>query len=222
MVSRLESFCAFGVVGYLCLIHEAFLMTLSSLFDSSVHQTVRKIHKAKKEMEKEIGRTPSLPELAHYLEMSVDKVRKYTDSSRTVLSLELPVDVRNYKGEDRRTIGDKIASDSPTPEEDAQTESLRRAIRDVVNDLPERERDVLVTRFGLDDGTPMNVEETSKRLGISRDRVRLVEARAINKLRHPQRNYKLKEYVGGSEALPEEDEPEELQLQMSPERIWSF
>jgi len=188
-----------------------------------VHQTVRKIHKAKKEMEKEIGRTPSLPELAHYLEMSVDKVRKYTDSSRTVLSLELPVDVRNYKGEDKRTLGDRVASDSPTPEEDAQAESLRRDINDVVNELPERERDVLVARFGLDDGTPKTVEETSKQLGISRDRVRLVEARALNKLRHPQRNYKLKEYVGGSSDSAEDDEhDEDLQMQMSPERIWSF
>jgi RNA polymerase primary sigma factor len=187
-----------------------------------VHQTVRKIHKAKKEMEKEIGRTPSLPELAHYLEMSVDKLRKYTDSSRTVLSLELPVDVCNYKGEDKRTLGDRIASDSPTPEEDAQAESLRRDINDVVNELPERERDVLVARFGLDDGTPKTVEETSKRLSISRDRVRLIEARALNKLRHPQRNYKLKEYVGGSDPVMEDEREEDLQLQMSPERIWSF
>jgi len=187
-----------------------------------VHQTVRKIHKARKEMEKEIGRTPSLPELAHYLDMSVDKVRKYSDSSRTVLSLELPVDVRNYKGEDTRTLGDRIASNSPTPEEDAQAESLRRDINAVVNELPERERDVLVARFGLYDGAPKTVEETSKLLNISRDRVRLVEARALNKLRHPQRNYKLKEYVGGGSEILDEEESENLQLQMSPERIWSF
>jgi RNA polymerase primary sigma factor len=182
---------------------------------TSVHTMVRKIHKARKEMEKEIGRTPSVPELAHYLEMSVEKLRKYTDSSRTVLSLELPVDVGNYKGEDKRTLGDRIASDSPTPEEDAEVESLRRDIRDVVNELLESERDVLVARFGLDDGTPKTVEETSKRLGISRDRVRLVEARALNKLRHPQRNYKLKEYVGSSDSEEEEEE-----VIMSPERIW--
>ena len=198
------------------------LLTVLLSFMTLVHQTVRKIHKAKKEMEKEIGRTPSLPELAHYLEMSVDKLRKYTDSSRTVLSLELPVDVCNYKGEDKRTLGDRIASDSPTPEEDAQAESLRRDINDVVNELPERERDVLVARFGLDDGTPKTVEETSKRLSISRDRVRLIEARALNKLRHPQRNYKLKEYVGGSDPVMEDEREEDLQLQMSPERIWSF
>ena len=63
---------------------DAHIARLSSLV-LLVHQTVRKIHKARKEMEKEIGRTPSLPELAHYLDMSVDKVRKYSDSSRTVL-----------------------------------------------------------------------------------------------------------------------------------------
>jgi RNA polymerase primary sigma factor len=179
---------------------------------------VRKIYKAKKEMEKEIGRTPSVPELAHYLETSVEKLRLYTDSSRTVLSLELPVNMGDYKGDDKRTLGDRIASDSPTPEEDAEVESLRRDIHDVVNELPARERDVLVARFGLDDGTPKSVEETSKRLGITRDRVRLVEARALNKLRHPQLNYKLKDYVGGADT--EEEHAEELS--MSPERIWSF
>ena len=130
--------------------------------------------------------------------------------------------LNSYKGEDTRTLGDRIASDSPTPEEDAQAESLRRDINAVVNELPERERDVLVARFGLYDGTPKTVEETSKHLGISRDRVRLVEARALNKLRHPQRNYKLKEYVGGSTEILDDEETEDLQLQMSPERIWSF
>ncbi len=178
---------------------------------------VRKIHKAKAQYAREIGRTPSIPELAHYLEMSVEKLQSYTDSSRTVLSLERPVNAGDYKGEDKRTLGDRIASDSPTPEEDAQVKSLRRDILEVVNELAERERDVLVARFGLDDGTSKTVGETSKRLGISRDRVRLIEARALNKLRHPQRNYKLKEYVGGAD---EEEEEEEFNL--SPERIWSF
>ena len=180
---------------------------------------VRKIHKAKQEMTQEIGRTPSVPELAHYLEMSVEKLQSYTDSSRTVLSLERPVNLGDYKGEDKRTLGDKIASDSPTPEEDAQVQSLKRDIHEVVNDLAERERDVLVARFGLDDGTSKSVEETSKRLGISRDRVRLIEARALNKLRHPQRNYKLKDYVGGGD---DEDEEYSDELKMSPERMWSF
>lgn len=169
-------------------------------------------------MEEQIGREPSAPELAHELEMTVEKLQLYSDSARNVVSLELPVSNGSFKGEDRRTIGDRIASDSPTPEEDAELDSLRQDIRTVIGGLADRERDVLVERFGLEDGTARTVEETSKRLGISRDRVRMVEARALNKLRHPQRNYKLKEYVGGDAVDPLE-EPE---VNLSPERIWSF
>ena len=115
------------------------------------------------------------------------------------------------------TLGDFISSDSPTPDEDAESRSLREVILSVVDELPMKERDVLVARFGLDDGTPKTVEEIAKRLGMSRDRVRVVEARALNKLRHPQRNHRLKSYVGG-----EVDEEEESSVNLSPEQIWSF
>ncbi len=182
---------------------------------------LRKINRVKKDMEQQIGRTPSAPELAHTLEISVDKLLMYTDSSRSVLSLEVPVGKGNgFKGGDTRTLGDFISSDSPTPQENAEIQSLRQDIRAVVNELAAPERDVLIARFGLDDGTSKSVEETAKRLGISRDRVRLVEARALNKLRHPQRNYKLKEYVAGSDD--EVNREEETVNNMSPERIWSF
>jgi len=186
-----------------------------------VHAMLRKINRVKKDMEQQIGRTPSAPELAHTLEISVDKLLMYTDSSRSVLSLEVPVGKGNgFKGGDTRTLGDFISSDSPTPQENAEIQSLRQDIRAVVNELAAPERDVLIARFGLDDGTSKSVEETAKRLGISRDRVRLVEARALNKLRHPQRNYKLKEYVAGSDD--EVNREEETVNNMSPERIWSF
>ena len=82
------------------------------------------MNKARKQMEIEIGRAPSVPELAHYMEMSVEKMQMYTDSSRSVLSLEVPMSQGNSKGEDRRTLGDKIVSDSPTPVENAEVESL--------------------------------------------------------------------------------------------------
>lgn len=178
-----------------------------------VHSMLGTINKAKKTMEKDIGRQPSLPELAHHLDMSIDKLRLYTDSSRSVLSLEMPMNGDAFV-DDQRTLADKIASDSPTPEEDAEVDSLRRDIRAVVDELGDRERDVLVSRYGLDDGRPKSVQETSERLQLSRDRVRVVEARALNKLRHPQRNYKLKEYVGGDFKEPY-SEP-------SPEEMWSF
>merc|ERR1711976_610531 len=109
--------------------------------------------------------------------------------------------------DDKRTLGDRIASDAPTPEEDAEVDSLRQDIRAVVNELGDKERDVLVSRFGLDDGSPKTVEQTAKKLGISRDRVRNVEARALNKLRHPQRNHRLKEYVGGDIHDTRREEP---------------
>mmetsp|Transcript_17304 Transcript_17304/g.21994 ORF Transcript_17304/g.21994 Transcript_17304/m.21994 type:complete len:166 (+) Transcript_17304:1172-1669(+) len=165
-------------------------------------------------MEKEIGRPPSMPELAHKLEMPLEKLTFYADTSRNVLSLESSLN--NDAVDDARTLGDRIASDAPTPEEDAEVDSLRQEIRAVIDGLGNKERDVLVSRFGLDDGSPKTVEQTAKRLGISRDRVRNVEARALNKLRHPQRNYRLKEYVGGDNDVNDSNR------ELSPESIWSF
>jgi RNA polymerase primary sigma factor len=212
---------------------------------------LKKISSAKKEMYQQIGRIPSTQELAKYLEMTEEKVLQYSSTSRSVVSLELPMRSSDTIKEDRRTIGDYIVSDAPTPEEHAQGQNLKQDIRAVVNGLAAKERDVLVYRFGLDNGEPMTVDETASRLGISRDRVRLVEARAINKLRSPQRNYRLKEYVGGgqnhhhhpsyhhphydgstggqddrlprSNALAAEDESKKVAPpRMTPERLWSF
>lgn len=169
-----------------------------------VHTMIRNIRKTRADMEKEIGRTPSLPELAHELNMSPDKLQLYTASSRSVLSLEVPsspssrMSGKAGSGDpDKRTLGDFIASDSPTPEEDAEFDYLKRDIRAAIDGLGnDKERDVLILRFGLDDRSPKTLAETAERLGITKDRVRMVEARALNKLRHPQRNHRLKDYVG--------------------------
>mmetsp|Transcript_11030 Transcript_11030/g.16216 ORF Transcript_11030/g.16216 Transcript_11030/m.16216 type:complete len:466 (+) Transcript_11030:169-1566(+) len=183
-----------------------------------VHQMIRKIQKARKDIEQDIRRQPSNLELAHYLGITEEKLEMYSGASRTVLSLEHPV--RGLKTvDDSTTLGDFISSDSPTPDEDAESRSLREVILSVVDELPMRERDVLIARFGLDDGTPKNVAETSKILGLSRDRVRAIEARALNNLRHPQRNHKLKSYVGGDLL---EEHAEEETMELSPEQIWSF
>ena len=120
-----------------------------------------------------------------------------------MVSLERPVATAgNFKsGQDRRTLGDTLASDAPTPEEDAVQESMRRDIRAVMDtELAGVERQVLVYRFGLEDRKPLNLAETAAALSISRDRVRLLETRALNKLRHPTRNYKLKEYIHHDES----------------------
>jgi len=171
-----------------------------------VHSMLRTIRKAKDEMEKEIGRTPSMPELAHHLDIPLDKLKLYTESSRTVLSLESQGNakggsfMKSGSGEvDKRTLGERIASDIPTPFEDAESDALKQDIRAAIDALGnDRERDVLVIRFGLDDGNPKTLQETAHLLGISRDRVRSIESRALNKLRHPQRNHRLKDYYHDS------------------------
>jgi len=179
---------------------------------------LQKINKAKKEVADEIGRNPSALEVAQYLEVSVDELEKYTSRSRNVISLESPLRMGGSLKEDRRTIGDLIASDAPTPEENAQGTYLKEEIRAVINELADRERDVLILRFGLENGEPMTVSQTAKQLALSIDRVRLIEARALNKLRCPQRNYRLKEFVGG---LTQEEQVIE-EIQSTPEKIWFF
>lgn len=199
---------------------------LRSISDSSriirlpahVHSMLQKVNKARKDMIHEVGRVPSVPELAHYMEMSIEELTRLTSRSRNVVSLELPLRSGGSLKEDTRTIGDMMVSDAPTPEEDAQNQYLKEDIRAVINELKTRERDVLILRFGLDNGNPMSISETAKRLAISSDRVRLVEARALNKLRSPQRNYRLKEYIGGQN---EEDQPAE-EPEPSPEKMWFF
>jgi RNA polymerase sigma factor (sigma-70 family) len=207
------------------MLQETTFLTINSINSNTtttVHTTLRTIRRARSEMQKIIGREPSLPELSHHLSIPIEKIRLYNDSSRSTISLNSPLNpssggggsgtgLSNSKGDsgsnnasisasgemDRRTLGDKIAFDGPTPEEDAEMQSLKRDIRDVIDGLgSERERDVLFFRFGLEGaGEPCTLEETGRRLGISRERVKVIENRALNKLRHPQRNYRLKEYV---------------------------
>jgi RNA polymerase primary sigma factor len=195
---------------------------LRSISDSSriirlpahVHTTLQKIRKTKAELKQHLGREPSLTEVGFELNISVEKLILYTESSRNVISLELPLSSSSSK-DDTRTIGDMLVSDAPTPEEDAQAEHLQKAVRKVMEtSLLPKERQVLTARFGLEDGKQLTLAETAKRLNLSRDRVRLVEARALNKLRSPQRNYRLKEYYG-------ESSHEELPIEKK-DRIWFF
>jgi RNA polymerase primary sigma factor len=197
-----------------------------------VHTTLQKIYKVRAELQLLTGREPTDEELAAAVDLTVQKLQLLTDSSRNVVSLENPLrSGGSAKGErDRRTLGDTLASDAPTPFEDAEADYLRRDIHTTIDAvLAEKERQVILHRFGLHDGKPRTVQETAERMGISRDRVRLVEARALNKLRHPQRNYRLKEYVGcgsdGSEACTtgEATTPEEQVAQHAPaDRLWFF
>lgn len=164
-----------------------------------VQTMIRNMNKKQKEMSHEIGRQPSLPELAHELGMSLDKVQLYQHISRNVLSLELPVD-KNSNTEDKRTLGDRIACTTElTPDEDVMSEDLRGEVHAMLDALGHDERLVLTHRFGLGDGWPQTRRETAESMGISIDIVRGVEAKALNKLRQPRMNYRLKDYVNGME-----------------------
>jgi RNA polymerase primary sigma factor len=163
------------------------------------------------------------------MEIPVEELQNFVSKAQTaqsVVSLESPIRKgANHKSQiDERTIGDFIASDAPTPEEDAQQQCLKNDIRAVINELAEREREVLVLRFGLDNGEPMSISRTAVELGITSDRVRLVEARALNKLRCPQRNYRLKEYVGGHTETKDISKQTKVDTnhQFDQEKMWFF
>mmetsp|Transcript_19148 Transcript_19148/g.39176 ORF Transcript_19148/g.39176 Transcript_19148/m.39176 type:complete len:548 (-) Transcript_19148:70-1713(-) len=161
-----------------------------------MHAKIRHMKKMHKEMEERIGRSPSLPELAHEMGIPLDKLHLYQHLSHAVLSLENPIDKNS--ADDKRTLGDRIAcTELPTPDEDAMSEALRGEVHAMLDGLDAKERWVLTHRFGLDDGQPKTLRETAERLGLSTDSVRSSEAKAMNKLRQPRMNYRLKDYVGG-------------------------
>ena len=126
-----------------------FFVPFPFAIESPVTETLKKVNKARKELSAHLGRMPSDDELANFMNISVDKLRKISDKTRAVVSLESPISMgSNHRSEmDQRTIGDSIASDAPTPEEDAEHKLLQQDIRAVVNQLAEREREVLILRF---------------------------------------------------------------------------
>mmetsp|Transcript_887 Transcript_887/g.1439 ORF Transcript_887/g.1439 Transcript_887/m.1439 type:complete len:590 (-) Transcript_887:73-1842(-) len=165
-----------------------------------VQTMIRNMNKKQKEMSDEIGREPSMPELAHELGVSLDKIQLYQHISRNVLSLEVPVD-KHSNTEDKRTLGDRIACTTElTPDEDAMSEDLRGEVHAMLGALGHDERLVLTHRFGLGDAWPRTIRETAESMGVSIDIVRAVEAKALNKLRQPRMNYRLKDYVKGMEG----------------------
>ncbi|KAL7542093.1 hypothetical protein ACHAXR_013213 [Thalassiosira sp. AJA248-18] len=166
-----------------------------------VQTVIRNMHKTRKNLEAQIGRPPSLPELAYEMGMPLDKINLYQHLTKNVLSLELPVD-RHSNTEDKRTLGDRVAcTEMATPDEDLMSESLRGEVHAMLDALGHDERLVLTHRFGLEDGRPKSVRETALDLNVSGDIVRSVEAKALTKLRNPQMNYRLKDYVGGAKVF---------------------
>jgi RNA polymerase primary sigma factor len=139
----------------------------------------------------ELDREPTPEEIADELGMSSQRVREILKISQSTTSLEKPV------GDDGDSLlGDFIQDTShPSPDESASKELLKENIKEVLDTLSEREAKVLKMRFGLDGYKPMTLEEVGKAFGVTRERVRQIECKALRKLKHPSRRKKLQDYL---------------------------
>lgn len=155
-----------------------------------LYETISRIKKTTKILSQEIGRKPTEEEIATKMEMTIEKLRFIAKSAQLPISLETPIG----KEEDSR-LGDFIESDGETPEDRVSKNLLREDLESVLNSLSPRERDVLRLRYGLDDGRMKTLEEIGQIFNVTRERIRQIEAKALRKLRHPNRNSILKEYI---------------------------
>ena len=154
-------------------------------------ETINKMSKMQRKLTLELGYEPSVTELAEALEMSEDKVMEIMQIAREPASLETPIGE-----EDDSNLGDFVAdSNAVTPEGNVESVMLREHIDALLGDLKERERQVIVLRFGLEDGHPRTLEEVGKEFDVTRERIRQIEAKALRKLRHPSRSRKLRDYL---------------------------
>ena len=155
-----------------------------------LYETISRIKKTTKVLSQEFGRKPTEEEIAESMEMTIEKLRFIAKSAQLPISLETPIG----KEEDSR-LGDFIEADIENPEQDVAKNLLREDLEGVLATLSPRERDVLRLRYGLDDGRMKTPEEIGQIFDVTRERIRQIEAKALRKLRHPNRNGVLKEYI---------------------------
>ena len=168
------------------------IATSSRTIRLPVHITekLNKIKKAQRKIAQEKGRTPTLEDLAVELEMTPAQVREVLLRVPRSVSLETKV------GKDKDTeLGELLETDGVTPEEMLMRESLQRDLQNLLADLTTRERDVILMRFGLADGHPYSLAEIGRALDLSRERVRQIESKALQKLRQPKRRNLIRDYL---------------------------
>ena len=154
-------------------------------------ETINKLARIQRQLTLELNREPSEEELAKKMGMSVDKIREIYKISQEPVSLETPI-----SEEDDSHLGDFIKDENNmSPEEYATNEMLKDEISEVLLTLTEREEKVIRLRFGLEDGKSRTLEEVGQMFGVTRERIRQIEAKALRKLRHPSRSRKLKDYM---------------------------
>ena len=153
-------------------------------------ETINKFNRISRKLMQELGREPTPEEVALEMEVPVEKVREIIKVSQEPASLEAPVG----EEEDSR-LGDFIQDAAASPSDQATQALLKDHIREMLDTLSPREAKVLEYRFGLEDGKQRTLEEVGKEFGVTRERIRQIEAKAIRKLRHPTRAKKLRDYL---------------------------
>lgn len=154
-------------------------------------ETINKLARVQRQLTLELNREPTEDEIAKKMGTTVDKVREIYKISQDPVSLETPIGE-----EDDSHLGDFIKDEhNLSPEEFATNELLKDEISEVLLTLTEREEKVIRLRFGLEDGKPRTLEEVGQMFGVTRERIRQIEAKALRKLRHPSRSRKLRDYM---------------------------
>jgi RNA polymerase primary sigma factor len=154
-------------------------------------ETINKLIRVSRQLLQELGREPTPEEIAKEMDLSTDKVREIMKIAQEPVSLETPIGE-----EDDSHLGDFIEDqEALAPADAAAYELLKEQLEDVLDTLTEREENVLRLRFGLDDGRTRTLEEVGKVFGVTRERIRQIEAKALRKLRHPSRSKRLKDFL---------------------------
>ena len=154
-------------------------------------ETINKITKITRELTVKLSRRPTDEEVAEKMNMSVAKYREIKKIAQEPISLETPIG----KEEDSRLENFIPDESADTPQKSVSQDFLKNDLAEVMSTLSPRERDVLRLRFGMDDGRQRTLEEVGQLFGVTRERIRQIEAKALRKLRHPNRRKKLEEYV---------------------------
>ena len=154
-------------------------------------ETINKLIRVSRQLLQELGREPLPEEIAKEMDTSVDRVREIMKIAQEPVSLETPI------GEEEDShLGDFIEDhDAPAPADAASFTLLREQLEEVLETLTIREKRVLELRFGLEDGRSRTLEEVGQHFGVTRERIRQIEAKALRKLRHPSRSKKLKDFL---------------------------
>jgi RNA polymerase primary sigma factor len=156
-------------------------------------ESINKVHRMQRQMVQELEREPTVDELAEKVDMTSTRVREILRISQDPLSLDSPVGE-----EDDSNLADFIEDlQAEAPADVATRHMLNDAVLEALDELTPREKEVVRLRFGLEDGQARTLEEVGKQFGVTRERIRQIEAKTLAKLRHPHRSQKLRDYLEG-------------------------